>query len=175
MIQRRQLGTGGLAAHRPLDRRHGEVSVADSQPVVDLDRPIQVLPRTSRTQAAKFARPSKALPASGPGLHLGVSFLNTIQGNRHGRHAMIEQHSKAGAAAKGVPNVAAVRKPLHRSRASAILSVPGRPKGNPGLTVTEGSYLIGSCDGGGARRCFSPSARESAETKMEGVSYAAFV
>ena len=28
---------------------------------------------------------------------------------------MIGQHSKAGAAAKGVPNLAAVRKPLHRS------------------------------------------------------------
>ena len=35
---------------------------------------------------------------------------------------MIGQHSKAGAPAKGVPNVAAVQKPLHRSQASAILS-----------------------------------------------------
>ena len=45
----------------------------------------------------------------------------------------------------------------------------------PDVTVTEGSYLIGSCDGGGFDAVFSPSARECAETKMEGVSYAAFV
>ncbi len=31
-------------------------------------------------------------------------------------NAMIGQHSKAGAAAQGVPNLAAVPKPLHRSR-----------------------------------------------------------
>ena len=37
------------------------------------------------------------------------------------------------------------------------------------------SWLIGSCDGGGFDAVFSPSARESAETKMEGVSYAAFI
>ncbi len=41
---------------------------------------------------------------------------------------MIGQHSKAGAAGKVVPNAAAVRKPLHRSRASATLAVPGQPK-----------------------------------------------
>ena len=40
----------------------------------------------------------------------------------------IGQHSTAGAAARGVPNVAAMREPLHRRRDSAILSVPGRPK-----------------------------------------------
>ena len=44
------------------------------------------------------------------------------------RNGAIVQYSRAGAAAKGVPNVAAVQKPLHRSRGSATLSVPGRPK-----------------------------------------------
>ena len=41
---------------------------------------------------------------------------------------MIGQHSEVGAAVKGLSNVAKVRKPLHRSRGSAILSVPGQPK-----------------------------------------------
>ena len=36
--------------------------------------------------------------------------------------------SKVGAAAKGVPNVAVVRKPLHRGRGSATLLFPGQPK-----------------------------------------------
>ena len=41
---------------------------------------------------------------------------------RRRQNAMIGQHSKAGATAQGVSNVATVRKPLHRSRGSAILS-----------------------------------------------------
>ena len=43
-------------------------------------------------------------------------------------NGMIGQHSKAGAAAKGVPNVAAVRKRLLGSHGSPTLSAPGRPK-----------------------------------------------
>ena len=45
----------------------------------------------------------------------------------------------------------------------------------PNLTVTEGSCLIGSCDGGGFDAVLARAPEKSAETKMEGVSYAAFV
>ena len=53
------------------------------------------------------------------------------------RGGTIGQYSRAGAAAKGVPNVAAVRKALRRSRGSATLSVPGRPKRKSWLNLTE--------------------------------------
>ena len=52
------------------------------------------------------------------------------------RNGTIGQHSNAGAAAKGVPNLAEVRKPLHRSRWAGILCVPGRPKRKSWLKQT---------------------------------------